>query len=220
MRRFSLVLIASAALMGGVSAQAVVEPSVDRSDAIPSSSAVEDATGHRRLFNVWSVLFLLNPHDCPPFGKPHEDCIQRQNAAANGGGSGGGSDGSTSSSSSSSSNGGDGSGGSSSSSSAASTSNGSNSANSTTQGFFGSRFSWLMLVAAALAAAMAMAAIYVGQGKGTKSSHALQGSVGRRMGLFSNFANKSALSGGTERPQRVVEMTMSGDDGAKYSGMV
>jgi hypothetical protein len=85
----------------------------------------------------------------------------------------------------------------------------------------GSAFSWIMLVAAAIAVALALAAIMMGQGKQVTTNHPLQGSVGRRMGLFSNFANKSSLSGSTGRPQRVVEMTMpTGETDAKYSGMV
>ena len=59
----------------------------------------------------------------------------------------------------------------------------------------------------------------MGQGKQVKSTHPLQGAIGRRMGLFSNFAN-SSLCNNTDRPQRVVEMTMSGDEKTKYSGMV
>jgi len=49
------------------------------------------------------------------------------------------------------------------------------------------------------------------QRKQPKEIHPLKGSVARRMQLFGNFAD-SALCGTTDRPDRVVEMTMSADD--------
>jgi hypothetical protein len=84
-----------------------------------------------------------------------------------------------------------------------------------------SALSWIMLLAAAAAVAVAMAAVAMGQFKTQKpKQHALEGIIGRRMGLFSNFAS-SKLARNVDRPQRVVEMTMSGDPtDAKYSGMV
>jgi hypothetical protein len=51
----------------------------------------------------------------------------------------------------------------------------------------------------------------MGQRKKPRQLHPLTGSVGRRMALFGNFAD-SALCGSAERPDRVVEMTMSKDD--------
>jgi len=75
-----------------------------------------------------------------------------------------------------------------------------------------------MLVAAAAAVALAVAAVIMGTRKKPKNTHALTGSVGRRMGLFSNFAD-SSLCSNTDRPARVVEMTMSEND-EQYKGMV
>lgn len=70
---------------------------------------------------------------------------------------------------------------------------------------------WLMFLAALVAVAMAVFAVVVGQRQQEKKAHLLQGSVLRRMNLFSNFCN-SALSDSTARPSRAVEMTMPGDD--------
>lgn len=64
-----------------------------------------------------------------------------------------------------------------------------------------SGFSFWMLIAAAVSAAFAIGAIVVGQRKTAKEPHPLAGSVARRMGLFSNFAN-SALCSSVERPAR------------------
>lgn len=68
-----------------------------------------------------------------------------------------------------------------------------------------------MLVAAAAAAVMAIMAVAAGQRRTEKQPHILTGSVARRMALFNNVCN-SALCDSTERPSRVVEMTMSLDD--------
>lgn len=67
-----------------------------------------------------------------------------------------------------------------------------------------------MLIAAAIAAAMALMAVVAGQRRTNSSKHALQGSVARRMSLFSSLAGASMLCG--DRPARRVEMTMSKDD--------
>jgi hypothetical protein len=75
-----------------------------------------------------------------------------------------------------------------------------------------------MLIMAAVAVAVAIAGVILGTRKRAKDMHPLTGSVGRRMGLFSNFAN-AALCNNTDRPERVVEMTMSKDD-EQYKGMV
>jgi len=75
-----------------------------------------------------------------------------------------------------------------------------------------------MLIAAAAAVALAVAAIAVGNRKRAPEKHALSGSVSRRMGMFSNFADSSLLcSDANVRPQRVVEMTMSGDEDLPYN---
>lgn len=81
----------------------------------------------------------------------------------------------------------------------------------------GRSFTFIMLIAAAVAVAMAIAAVVLGQRNKARDPHALSGSVGRRMALFSNFAD-SSLCNNAARPQRVVEMTMSGDE--DYKGMV
>jgi hypothetical protein len=73
-------------------------------------------------------------------------------------------------------------------------------------------FSFWMIVAAAVAAAFATGAVVMGQRKKHKDPHPLSGSVARRMGLFSNFADSALCNQGTERPARVVEMTMSKED--------
>jgi hypothetical protein len=73
-----------------------------------------------------------------------------------------------------------------------------------------------MLVAAAAAFALAIAAVVVGQRKEDSENHPLKGSIGRRMGLFSNFAKSSLFKNKIDRPQRVVEMTLSGGEG--YAG--
>lgn len=186
--------------------------------AEPAQDELEDGD-NRRLFGFWNILFLrtsislsrsryclsshivstVSPddHPCPPFGKPHDDCVAARSAKS-----------SSSSSHSSSS----------SSSSSSSYTDSSSSVSNTSQetagvGTYikGNTFSALMIAAAALAVALAIAAVILGQRKKPKEMHPLTGSVGRRMGLFSNFAD-SALCNNTERPQRVVEMTMSGDD--------
>lgn len=69
---------------------------------------------------------------------------------------------------------------------------------------------WPLLVAA-VAATTAMAAVIVGQRRDPEDRHQLQGSVARRMDLFSNFADR-ALCNNESRPGRVVEMTKSTDD--------
>jgi hypothetical protein len=74
-----------------------------------------------------------------------------------------------------------------------------------------SRISWWMLALAAAAALAAMIAALVGSRKERRDRHGLEGSVARRMACFSAFADKS-LCGNTNRPDRVVEMTMSQDD--------
>jgi len=68
-----------------------------------------------------------------------------------------------------------------------------------------------MLVAAAVATALAVGAVAKGMRRSEPPPHALTGSVARRMGLFSQFA-ECALCDSTQRPARVVEMTMSHDD--------
>lgn len=74
-------------------------------------------------------------------------------------------------------------------------------------------FSFWMMVAAAVAAAFAVSAVVIGQRKKKKAAHPLSGSVARRMGLFSNFADAALCNQGTAaRPERVVEMTMSKED--------
>jgi hypothetical protein len=79
-----------------------------------------------------------------------------------------------------------------------------------------SDFSFWMMVAAAVAAAFAAGAVVMGQRKRKKAAHPLAGSVARRMGLFSNFADAALCNreggGGQNRPARVVEMTMSKED--------
>jgi hypothetical protein len=75
-----------------------------------------------------------------------------------------------------------------------------------------------MLMLAAVAAAAAIAGVILGTRRRAKDMHPLSGSVGRRMGLFSNFAN-ATLCNNASRPDRVVEMTMSKDD-EPYKGMV
>lgn len=74
-----------------------------------------------------------------------------------------------------------------------------------------------MLVAAAVAAALAIAAVVLGSRKTSKEMHPLSGSVGRRMGLFSNFADANLCSN-SDRPKRTVELTRSDD--SQYQGMV
>jgi hypothetical protein len=69
-----------------------------------------------------------------------------------------------------------------------------------------------MLVVAGCAATAALAAAAVGSRKEAKEAHMLEGSVKRRITLFSAFAD-SALCGSASRPDRVVEMTTSGDGG-------
>ena len=64
--------------------------------------------------------------------------------------------------------------------------------------------------------------LIIPQGREVRAPHALQGSVARRMGLFSNFANADLCSS-ADRPQRVVELSQTaidGADNARYSGMV
>ena len=68
-----------------------------------------------------------------------------------------------------------------------------------------------MLVVAAVASAMAVGAVVKGLRRSDPPPHVLKGSVARRMGLFSQFADCAICSDGG-RPQRVVEMTMSADD--------
>jgi hypothetical protein len=72
-------------------------------------------------------------------------------------------------------------------------------------------FSFWMIIAAAVAAAFATGAVVMGQRKTQREPHPLSGSVARRMGLFSQFAD-SALCNPAQRPTRVVEMTMSKED--------
>jgi hypothetical protein len=151
---------------------------------------------------IYSIYHAVNPHACPPFGKPHDDCVANANAASNRNSSG--TSATTSYSSQYStvvSN-----GNSASSSSSSSTSNsGTNTSGSGTSA--SSILAPVMLVAAAAAAVAALAAVVLGQRQTEPVSHPLRGSVGRRMGLFSAFAD-SAIG----RPNRVVEM--SHDDGA------
>lgn len=138
---------------------------------------------------------LLHHPPCPPIGPAHEKCVAKKSEESSGGGSSSGSssysDGATESSSESSTGGYNGSG--------------------IQSGTRVSAFQMLMLIAAAIAAAMAIAAVVAGQRRQEKKSHALTGSVARRMNLFQNFCD-SALCDSAERPSRVIEMTMSVDD--------
>lgn len=72
-------------------------------------------------------------------------------------------------------------------------------------------FSWALIGVAIAAAAAAVIAAAIGSRKKKRVPHQLEGSVARRIALFSNFAD-SSLCGSTERPERVVEMTASHDD--------
>ena len=75
-----------------------------------------------------------------------------------------------------------------------------------------------MLILAAVATAMAVGAVVKGLRRSETPPHVLKGSVARRMGLFSQFADCALCSEGG-RPQRVVEMTMSADDYEKMPPM-
>lgn len=67
-----------------------------------------------------------------------------------------------------------------------------------------------MLIAAAVATALAVGAVVKGLRRSEPPAHALKGSVARRMGLFSQFADCALCD--AARPDRTVEMTMSYDD--------
>lgn len=136
----------------------------------------------RQLFDFWSLVFAIGP--CPPIGPLHDKCKKDD------------SDSSTSYSSES--------------NSANSNNNEANTKGGIPTGV--RSLSFWMLIAAAAAAALAIAAIVVGSRKSEKPVHPLSGSVARRMELFSNFADCALCDSGMQRPDRVVEMTMSKDD--------
>jgi len=73
---------------------------------------------------------------------------------------------------------------------------------------------YVALLCAGVAAAGAILAVALGQRKGESNKpHPLQGSLGRRMMLFSGLANKNILSSSTSnRPERVVEIADNNDD--------
>ena len=56
------------------------------------------------------------------------------------------------------------------------------------------------------------AAVLLGQRKKPTDTHPLRGSVLRRMGLFSNFADSTLCSSVERTNPRMVEMTMSKED--------
>lgn len=66
-----------------------------------------------------------------------------------------------------------------------------------------------MLVAAAMAVGLAVGAVMLGQ-RSTKRHHPLKGSVAKRMALFGQFCNSRAFL--CNRPPRNVEATTSQDD--------
>jgi len=72
---------------------------------------------------------------------------------------------------------------------------------------------WGMMAVAAAAVVGAIAAVAVGSRKRRVQNHPLSGSVGRRMGLFSNFANKCDTG---NRPDRLVEMNGSEEAASSY----
>jgi hypothetical protein len=65
----------------------------------------------------------------------------------------------------------------------------------------------LWMIVAGVAAGTALAAAALGSRKQPKETHMLEGSVKRRMGLFSTFADSAC--GTATRPERVVELTDS-----------
>jgi len=72
---------------------------------------------------------------------------------------------------------------------------------------------YVALLCAGVAAAGAILAVALGQRKGESNKpHPLQGSLGRRMMLFSGLANKNILSSTSNRPERVVEIADNNDD--------
>merc|ERR1712232_150008 len=79
-----------------------------------------------------------------------------------------------------------------------------------------SRPGYLALLCAGVAAAGAIMAVILGQRKGESNKpHPLQGSLGRRMMLFSGLANKNILST-SNRPERVVEIADNDDSNVDY----
>lgn len=78
-----------------------------------------------------------------------------------------------------------------------------------------SKFTWLLLAAAALAVAVAIGAVVVGQRK-QEVVHPLKGSVARRKGLFQSFTDCALCdtipTDGKAAQQRHLEMTYSRDD--------
>lgn len=94
-------------------------------------------------------------------------------------------------------------------------SDGSNSAESATKeatvSSLNSNRGYLALLCAGVAAAGAIVAVALGQRRGeAQKPHPLQGSLGRRMMLFSGLANKNILS--ANRPERVVEIAENSND--------
>ena len=84
--------------------------------------------------------------------------------------------------------------------------------NSSTPSGAGHLSMWALIVAA-VATALAVGAVVKGLRRAEPHPHALQGSVARRMGLFSQFADCALCTDGTSgRPSRVVELTASADD--------
>jgi len=75
--------------------------------------------------------------------------------------------------------------------------------------------SMVMFLVAAGAAGVAIAAVMMGRRQKPIQTHPLQGAMTRRIALFNEFGNRPAPSGG--RPERLVEMTTSGDNGGEYT---
>ena len=168
------------------------------------SDQSDGTQSRRKLVSLWNgVLFALAASkECPP-GPLGKKC--RDTKSSSGGSSSGGSSSSSSGSSASAS----------SSSSTSYSETGGNNGGSTRSSIpdpTAASFMWMYIVAA-VATMFAIGAIIAGQRKPAKSTHPLSGSVQKRIGLFSQFAD-STLCASMARPERVVEMTMSSDDGA------
>lgn len=161
---------------------------------------------NRRLFGFWSSLLFMLDHPCPPgpLGRACRDNVSTNNYDATGqqGDTTQGYNGDTTSYVQSQ-NYNDGSG------SSQQGGNTNTNPNSSTQQAT-SRLNLWMLLVAAVAASFAVGAVIAGTRKKPREMHPLSGSVVRRMGLFSQFAD-AALCNSVNRPERVVEMTMSHD---------
>jgi len=194
------------------------------------------SSSRRRL--SWWLLFwnAVGPHCHHHCHGPlchHHQCHQNDNNNGGGGSSGGasyyngnGGGGSGGSSSGGSSSGGSSSGGDSSSGGSSSSSGGAydgsyyNYESDTTytdnseetSGNLQSATHYFAIAGATLASAVAIVTIYFAQKRATKTAmeHPLQGSLGRRMMLFSSLANKGVFS--ASRPERVVDIEMSDND--------